>query len=303
MSKIYPYAGFWKRFGAFVVDSFILSVPLVVVYGIWFTIALRPLMPLITESAGQPMSSELFGALMQVYGGMFVFQLFSLVVFWLYYALMESSKYQATVGKMLFRIKVVNRQGQRLTFWHATGRTLGKLISSMTLYIGFLMAGANKHKQALHDIIASAYVVSNAYEPQEPLPEVPTHYVLLGFSIAGIFALLALPFILLFLLALSISNQAAEQNVNRPAIKQIAQDSVAVSKLLNLQKLPQEQRQPFSEDDYAYTFLDDGTVRAQRTGDETYALIMKPDTFWPCCQPLVPDGCQSVVNADVCQAN
>ncbi len=301
MSKIYPYAGFWKRFGAFVLDSIILSVPMMLVYGVWFVMSLRPLMPLMAaEASSQAPSPELFSAMVQLYGGMFAFQIISLVVFWLYYSCMESSKYQATLGKMIFGIKVVDNNGKRLTFWHATGRTLGKFISGMTLYIGFLIAGANKHKQALHDIMASAYVVNKAYQEGEPLPEVQTHYVLLGLSIAGIFALFTLPFVLIVLLALSEVNNPQTKNVS--AVKHSVQDSMAVSKLLNLQKLPKEQQLPFSEDDYDYTFLNDGTVRAQRSGDATYAFIMKPGTFWPCCQPLVPDGCQSVVNADVCQA-
>ena len=302
MSKIYPYTGFWKRCGAFVIDSFVISIPLMLLYGIWFVVSLKPVIAMMatTPQAATP-SPEVISAMIRLYGGMFSFQLASLVAFWLYYSFMESSRYQATLGKMLLGIKVVDAQGQRITFWHATGRTLSKWISALVLYIGFLMAGANKHKQALHDIIASTYVVDKNYQPGEAFPEVQTHYVLLGLSIAGLLCVFLLPFLMVFLLALT---QAVNENtqLNTPSVKQTIQDNLALSKLPSLQRLPKEQRQPFTENDYAFTFEDNGTVRAQRTDEANYALIMRPDENWPCCQPLVPDGCTEVVDAPVCQA-
>ena len=302
MSKIYPYAGFWKRFGAFIVDSIVLTIPTMLIYGLWFFISLRPLIAMDGQAPSPDMITPL---ILKLYGGMFVFQIISLVIFWLYYAWMESSAYQATLGKMVFGIKVVGEQGQRISFWHATGRTLGKFVSGMTFYIGFLMAGANKHKQALHDIMATTFVVSKNHQEGEPLPEVQTHYVLLGVSIAGMLLAFLLPFLFIFFFAF---NQAMNDmkldstNTDMPKLQRQIQDNLAMSKISSLQSLPKEQQQPFTEDEFDYTFLSDGTVRAQRTGEATYAFIMKPDTYWPCCQPLVPDGCASVVNADVCQA-
>ena len=297
MSTIHPYAGFWKRFGAFILDSIIITIPTMLVYGLWFFVSLRPFLTDGQLPAAQTLSPAL---MLKLYGGMFLFQIFSLVIFWLYYSWMESSHHQATLGKMAFGIKVVDENGKRLSFWHATGRTLGKFVSGLTLYIGFLMAGANKHKQALHDVMASAYVVNKSYQEGEPFPEVKTHYVVLGLSIAGILLVFLLPFILAFIL---VSSQLGNMDEGMARVQQKMQDTVAVSKLPALQQLPKEQQQPFTEDEYAYTFLEDGTVRAQRTDGAEYAFIMKPGTYWPCCQPLVPDGCSSVVNAEVCQNN
>jgi len=81
------------------------------------------------------------------------------VLQWLYYALMESSNKQATLGKLALGIIVTDMDGKRLTFGRATGRYFGKILSSLILNIGFLMAAFTEKKQALHDLIASCVVV------------------------------------------------------------------------------------------------------------------------------------------------
>lgn len=77
---------------------------------------------------------------------------------WLYGATMESSKHQATVGKMAFKMKVTDLRGQRLSFGLATGRHFAKILSGITLCIGFIMVGFTEKKQGLHDMIAGTYV-------------------------------------------------------------------------------------------------------------------------------------------------
>ena len=83
----------------------------------------------------------------------------SLVVGWLYFALMESSERGATVGKMAVGLRVVTDQGQRLSFLHATGRYFAKFISAIIFGIGFLMVGWTDRKRGLHDMIAGTLVV------------------------------------------------------------------------------------------------------------------------------------------------
>lgn len=78
---------------------------------------------------------------------------------WLYHALMESSAKQATIGKILLKIRVTDLNGQRISFGRATVRHFSKIISTWTLLIGFLMAGWTKKKQALHDKIAGCIVI------------------------------------------------------------------------------------------------------------------------------------------------
>lgn len=78
---------------------------------------------------------------------------------WLYFALMESSATQATLGKMALGLRVTDLEGRRIGFGRATGRYFGKYISAIILGIGFIMAGFTERKQALHDIMAGTLVV------------------------------------------------------------------------------------------------------------------------------------------------
>ena len=281
---------------------------------IWAIRTLGPMVEELNVVALQAPTPETIAVLMQFYGGMFLLQLLGVVAFWLYYALMESSSRQATLGKMVMGLKVVGEQGQRITFWHATGRTFAKIVSAMTIYIGFLIAGATRRKQALHDMIASTFVVDKSYQKGDALPEVPTHYVLLGVSIAAVvFVFFVLPFMMMAWVVGEMMNMppnalddetfTSEQwdQEAAPVMRKL-QDLRALSKLPDLQELPKEQQNPFTEEDYAFSFEDDGTVRAQHTGDASFAFIMRPDAAWPCCQPLVPEGCDDVTGVHVCQA-
>jgi uncharacterized RDD family membrane protein YckC len=83
----------------------------------------------------------------------------SMIIAWLYYALLESSSKQATVGKMALALVVTDLQGRRISFGRATGRHFSKIISGAILMIGFIMAGVTARKQALHDMIAGTLVL------------------------------------------------------------------------------------------------------------------------------------------------
>jgi uncharacterized RDD family membrane protein YckC len=78
----------------------------------------------------------------------------------LYNAFMESSKYQASVGKLALGIIVTDTSGNKLDFSKAFVRNICKIISSMILWIGYIMAGFTEKKQALHDMIANTLVVN-----------------------------------------------------------------------------------------------------------------------------------------------
>ena len=58
-------------------------------------------------------------------------------------------------------VSIINKNGERLGFFHALGRFLLKIISYIILLIGFIMIAFTEKKQGLHDIIASTYVVEN----------------------------------------------------------------------------------------------------------------------------------------------
>ena len=78
----------------------------------------------------------------------------------IYLIVMEGSRYQASFGKMALGLKVVDTEGNRLTFLRAAGRNVSKLLSFLTFFIGFMMAGWTNRKQALHDKVAGCLVIS-----------------------------------------------------------------------------------------------------------------------------------------------
>ena len=139
------YGGFWIRVVAYIVDGILLNI----VFGVLGVVMGVSLMP---TSFSDMDSVDAFASMGQL-------QLVSLVVTWLYFALMESSARGATVGKMLVGLRVVTDQGNRLSFLHATGRFFAKFISAFILCIGFIMVAFTDRKRGLHDIIASTLVV------------------------------------------------------------------------------------------------------------------------------------------------
>ena len=136
------YAGFWRRSAALSIDAILLGIVQAVVMMIFMGGAM-------VADGGE----EAAGA------AVLTINLAMVVIGWLYFAIMESSKPQATLGKMLIGIVVTDANGQPIGFGRATGRYFGKILSSIILGIGYLMAAFTKRKQALHDIMAGCLVV------------------------------------------------------------------------------------------------------------------------------------------------
>lgn len=79
----------------------------------------------------------------------------------IYHILMEGSSKQGTYGKQLLHLKVCDMQGSPITIAHAAGRNLAKILSLLTLFIGYLYSFFNKQQQCLHDVIAGTLVVKD----------------------------------------------------------------------------------------------------------------------------------------------
>ncbi len=82
----------------------------------------------------------------------------SVVVAWAYRAGMESSQFQATLGKLGMRLKVTDLAGRRISLGRATGRYFAKYLSLAALGLGYVMVGFDAEKQGLHDRIAGTLV-------------------------------------------------------------------------------------------------------------------------------------------------
>jgi len=147
------YAGFWLRFAAIFIDGIILAIPMY---------ALQYLMLGSLFLDGQELAARMEGGDEIFFFGRFgAYYAITVIVYWLYFALQESSPQQATLGKRAVNIKVADYNGDRISFAKATGRYFGKIISALILYIGFIMAAFTERKQALHDIMASTLVVKS----------------------------------------------------------------------------------------------------------------------------------------------
>jgi len=153
------YAGFWWRFLAFIIDDIIVGIVVsIIILPIWAAMGVsmysifRGEEYYGNEEAALEMIAPIMGAVMLT-------ALISIALTWLYFAVMESSKHQGTLGKMALGIKVTDMEGNRISFARATGRYFGKIISGMIMYIGYIMAGFTEKKQALHDMLASCLVI------------------------------------------------------------------------------------------------------------------------------------------------
>lgn len=150
------YAGFWLRFVAYVIDSIILM--------LFFGIVVLILI-LATGLTGYTRNLSDNPNPDFIFQGAFLAALLALcaatfVGSWLYYACMESSRYQGTLGKMALGLIVTDFQGHPVSFGRASGRFFAKIVTGLIpLFIGYIMAGFTAKKQALHDMIASCLVL------------------------------------------------------------------------------------------------------------------------------------------------
>lgn len=128
----YNYAGFGIRLGAYAIDSFVLFIPIFI-----FKTLTHQTQPGMTPTLND---IALFCGL-------------------LYFVLMESSKWQGTLGKQVLGLVVTDINGRRITPARALGRYLSKIISGILLGLGYLMVLVDKKRRALHDHIAKTYVL------------------------------------------------------------------------------------------------------------------------------------------------
>jgi uncharacterized RDD family membrane protein YckC len=94
---------------------------------------------------------------------------------WAYFAVMESSPVQGTLGKLALNLYVTDTHGDPITFRRAAIRYVLKTLSTAVLLTGWLMAAFTPRKQALHDLLAGTlvlrkvnYIVIGPEPPEEP---------------------------------------------------------------------------------------------------------------------------------------
>tara|TARA_A100001037_G_scaffold281054_1_gene284376 strand:+ start:93 stop:548 length:456 start_codon:yes stop_codon:yes gene_type:complete len=78
---------------------------------------------------------------------------------WIYFAAMESSPMQASVGKAFMGLYVTDLRGVRVSFLRASVRHWFKLLSTAIFFVGYLMAIFPPRRQGLHDMLAGCLVL------------------------------------------------------------------------------------------------------------------------------------------------
>ncbi len=159
------YAGFWRRFVAGFIDMIILLVPM---FGIAMVMGVT-----LSPDCGS-MDANAMPAAQPVF---FVIAMLALV--WAYKAILESSSWQATVGKKMLGLKVTTMDGQKVSLMQATMRTwpfwlaylmqvieslvgMGGILStavSLAGLVALIVIAFTPKKQGVHDMIAKTLVV------------------------------------------------------------------------------------------------------------------------------------------------
>ena len=155
----FPFKGFWIRVVASLLDAIILSVAFFFLAGfILFFFS-----SLFGDAAGLAM--------------LLLYLLLGIILLLLYKPLMEASDYQSTFGKYFLNMKIVDKEGRKITFTKSFIRTIVYVLLiaipflNTVSWLAFLMIGFTEYKQGLHDILAETYVVTNHWEGPVPLED------------------------------------------------------------------------------------------------------------------------------------
>jgi uncharacterized RDD family membrane protein YckC len=128
------FAGFWIRVGAKIIDGVIITVVgFVLVFLVNFLIR--------HVIAATILQNTIYIALS------------------IFYSIYFLGKYSATPGKMACGLKVVRPDGEKISYARACGRFFAEFLSSIILYIGYILVAFDEERRALHDRICDTRVI------------------------------------------------------------------------------------------------------------------------------------------------
>lgn len=146
LKRQFVYAGFWTRFGARFVDGLLLWVVSTILQ---FPLIGFPLFGSPRRAEGLFLGRTLLA---------FAIAIAIPIAYFIYF----HGKDGATLGKKLFKIRVVRSDGSPIGYARATGRYFADILSSLTCLIGYIMAAFDEEKRALHDRICDTRVIQLA---------------------------------------------------------------------------------------------------------------------------------------------
>jgi uncharacterized RDD family membrane protein YckC len=150
------YGGFWLRFVALMIDGIILAIPGAILQGILFATMGSSMLRLAQNPNPRP--EEVFATMAPMFGIIGIASLVGMALACTYEAFFLV-KFGATPGKMALGLKVVRPDGSGIQAGRAVGRYFAKMLSAIILYIGYIMAGFDAEKRALHDMICDTRVI------------------------------------------------------------------------------------------------------------------------------------------------
>jgi uncharacterized RDD family membrane protein YckC len=138
------YAGFWRRVGSFIVDASFITLCLSP-----FLISLLIIQPPKIDY-NDPFNSPIYNQYVD-----YLIQ----GVYLIYFCVLDSSKWQGTLGKRAFKIKVIGTNGNPISFWRALIRYAINYCTAITFCIGYIVFPFSKNKQFLHDMLCKTLVI------------------------------------------------------------------------------------------------------------------------------------------------
>ena len=148
------YGGFWIRFGAKIIDGLVLGVIQMLAFIPLYMFFLSSMMPEIALQNPEDVENNL-QLFIFVFGTIWLVLIFIFIVYLTFFV----GKFAATPGKMACGLKIVAPDGSKISYLRAFGRVFGEWLNSFTFGIGYIIAGFDREKRALHDIICSTRVV------------------------------------------------------------------------------------------------------------------------------------------------
>ena len=262
-----------------------------------------------------------------------------IVPLWVYSALMESSLLQATLGKRIMGIKVVDAHGRRIRLWRAAGRHFwGRslpflllpyvsnqtdifgispyILLFMVFFAGYMMVDWTARRQSLYDKLAGTLVVHAIVPPNQPLlekrPLFPWYGRVLNTSIASFLTLM----ICLFFI---VANDAEDSAALRARVMYALLSADSIRAEVNDQGCHPGSRPPPNEKIAAIEIADAGAGRctiivtlgkfphrAAALSGGKISLTRKEDGQWTCSSDLpdkyLPVSCRRSFNASAMQS-
>lgn len=154
----YKFAGFWRRFVAYMIDGFIISI----VFIILMLVAGIAYFAGAVSGGSQAWMAQLSDPerLAALTGWVWLFSILINIGYFTYF----HGSTGRTPGKMLLGLQVVSVDGNPISFGIAFLRSVGSLVSSLVFCLGYIWIGFDKKKQGWHDKIAGTVVIIR--EPQ-----------------------------------------------------------------------------------------------------------------------------------------